>query len=356
MQIYIVGGAVRDTLLGHTPKDRDYVVVGSNVDDMLAAGYLQVGKDFPVFLHPETHDEYALARIERKSGHGYGGFTVNTESVTLEEDLSRRDITINSMAMTTEGVLVDPYGGARDLADKTIRHTTLAFCEDPLRILRVARFLARFGPQWRIAPETEVLIQKMVDAGETDFLTPERVWKELEKGLLEPHPVLMLQTLVRFGVVRRPPFAEYQQAQECYLDQLQKASDALEPVEVRFALAFSRVWTTEESKESRIPAASREVSSAVCRLEAALASASETQVTPEQLLNLLLMTDALRQKDRFDIIVRTFSYLHPAWANLLRTAQQKVLTVDPKKVLVPGLKGPEIQERIRAARLTALAA
>jgi tRNA nucleotidyltransferase (CCA-adding enzyme) len=354
--VYIVGGAVRDTLLGHNPQDRDYVVVGCNVEEMLAAGFRQVGADFPVFLHPETQDEYALARTERKSGHGYGGFTVNTEAVTLEEDLSRRDITINSMAMKTTGELVDPYGGAKDLADKTIRHTTMAFCEDPLRILRVARFLARFGPQWQVATETEALIQKMVNDGEADFLTPERVWKEIEKGLMEPHPVLMLQTFVRFGIVSRPPFVEYNQAQACYIDELAKAAGAKAPLEVRFALAFSRVWTTEEARESRIPALAREVSAAVCKISGLVANASETQASPDLLLNLLLTADALRQKDRFELILGAMDFLHPAWANLLRIAQQKVLAVNPEKVIVRGMKGPEIQERIRHARLAALAA
>ena len=359
--VYIVGGAVRDTLLGHDPKDRDYVVVGCNVEEMLAARFgqegarfRQVGADFPVFLHPETQDEYALARTERKSGHGYGGFTVNTEAVTLEEDLSRRDITINSMAMKTTGELVDPYGGAKDLANKTIRHTTMAFCEDPLRILRVARFLARFGPQWKIATETEVLIQQMVRDGEADFLTPERVWKEIEKGLMEPHPVLMLQTFVRFGVVCRPPFVEYNQAQACYFDELAKAAEAKAPLEVRFALAFSRVWTTEEARESRIPALAREVSAAVCKISGLVANAAETQASPDLLLNLLLTADALRQKDRFELILGAMDFLHPAWAKLLRIAQQKVLAVNPEQVIVKGMKGPEIQERIRQARLEAL--
>ena len=354
MDIYIVGGAVRDTLLGHVPKDRDYVVVGSSADEMLAGGFRQVGKDFPVFLHPETQDEYALARTERKSGHGYGGFTVNTEAVTLEEDLSRRDITINSMAMTPEGELVDPFGGAKDLADKTIRHTTLAFCEDPLRILRVARFLARFGPQWRIASETEELIHKMVTAGEADFLVPERVWIELEKGLMEPYPVLMLQTLVRFGLVRRPPFAEYNQANACYFEQLQAASAAGEALEVRFALAFSRLWTTEEAKESRIPALAREVSAIVCRLSEMVASAGDA--TPELLLKLLMAADALRQKERFKLVSQAFGFLSPQWATRLQSAQQKVLSVNTTDVVKPGLKGPEIQERIREARLSALTA
>lgn len=354
--VYIVGGAVRDTLLGHNPKDRDYVVVGCNVEEMLVAGFRQVGKDFPVFLHPETQDEYALARTERKSGHGYGGFIVNTEAVTLEDDLSRRDITINSMAMTTDGQLVDPYGGAKDLADKTIRHTTMAFCEDPLRILRVARFLARFGSQWRVATETEALIQKMVADGEADFLTPERVWKEIEKGLMEPYPVLMLQTFVRFGVVGRPPFVEYNQAQACYTDELMKAAEARAPLEVRFALAFSRVWTTEEARESRIPALAREVSAAVYKIAAQVATASEVEASPELLLNLLLTADALRQKDRFLLILGALDFLHPAWANLLRVAQQKVLAVNPEQVIVKGMKGPEIQECVRQARLAALAA
>lgn len=188
MKIYLVGGAVRDTLLGLASKDLDYCVVGAAPEDMLALGYTQVGADFPVFLHPETKDEYALARIERKNGQGYGGFDFNVSSdVTLEDDLSRRDLTINSMAMDDDGTIVDPFHGQKDLELKILRHTTDSFKEDPLRILRICRFAARY-PEFSIAPETIDFMSEMVAGGELHHLTKERVWAELAKTFTELHP------------------------------------------------------------------------------------------------------------------------------------------------------------------------
>src|SRR6187397_2800785 len=188
MQIYLVGGAVRDRLLNLPVTENDYVVVGATPEQMTAAGYKPVGKDFPVFLHPETHEEYALARTERKSGRGYKGFTVHAApDVTLEDDLRRRDLTINAMAKDLDsGGLIDPFHGKQDLAKKILRHVSKAFAEDPVRILRVARFAARFG--FRVADETMALMKKMVQSGEADYLVPERVWQEFARGLAEPHP------------------------------------------------------------------------------------------------------------------------------------------------------------------------
>jgi tRNA nucleotidyltransferase (CCA-adding enzyme) len=203
MKIYIVGGAVRDRLLGLPVVDRDYVVVGATPDEMVAQGYQPVGKDFPVFLHPQTHEEYALARTERKSGHGYKGFKVYAApEVTLEEDLHRRDLTINAMAEDAAGALVDPYGGQRDLAAKTFRHVSEAFAEDPVRILRVARFAARFT-EFVVAPETNALMRQMVDNGEVDALVSERVWQEIARGLMEAQPSRMLQVLRDCGALAR---------------------------------------------------------------------------------------------------------------------------------------------------------
>jgi len=201
MQIYLVGGAVRDGLLGQPVQDRDWVVVGATPQDMTAQGYQPVGRDFPVFLHPQTHEQYALARTERKSGHGYRGFTVYADpGVTLEQDLARRDLTINAIAQDTDGALIDPFGGARDLRDKVLRHVTGAFREDPVRILRVARFAARFAG-FTIAPETMALMRAMVAEGEAAHLVPERVWQELARGLMEAHPDRMLQTLRACGAL-----------------------------------------------------------------------------------------------------------------------------------------------------------
>ncbi|MCX7960925.1 MAG: multifunctional CCA tRNA nucleotidyl transferase/2'3'-cyclic phosphodiesterase/2'nucleotidase/phosphatase, partial [Burkholderiales bacterium] len=182
MKAYVVGGAVRDELLGLPVADRDWVVVGATPEQMTAAGFRPVGRDFPVFLHPVTGEEYALARTERKSGRGYRGFTVYcAPEVTLEEDLARRDLTINAMARDEDGRLIDPFGGARDIAAGVLRHVSEAFAEDPVRILRVARFAARYG--FRVADETMALMRRMVEAGEVDHLVPERVWQELARGL-----------------------------------------------------------------------------------------------------------------------------------------------------------------------------
>jgi tRNA nucleotidyltransferase (CCA-adding enzyme) len=203
MKTYIVGGAVRDRLLGLPVIDRDFVVVGATPDEMLALGFQPVGKDFPVFLHPQTHEEYALARTERKSGHGYKGFRVYAApEVTLEEDLLRRDLTINAMAEDETGALIDPYGGQRDLAAKTFRHVSAAFAEDPVRILRVARFAARFT-DFAVAPETLALMRQMVDNGEVDALVPERVWQEVARGLMDAQPSRMFQVLRDCGALAR---------------------------------------------------------------------------------------------------------------------------------------------------------
>jgi tRNA nucleotidyltransferase (CCA-adding enzyme) len=203
MKTYVVGGAVRDRLLGLPVSDQDYVVVGATPDQMLALGFQPVGKDFPVFLHPQTHAEYALARTERKSGHGYKGFKVYAApEVTLEEDLQRRDLTINAIAEDESGALVDPYGGQRDLAARVFRHVSEAFAEDPVRILRVARFAARFT-DFSVAPETLFLMRNMVDNGEVDALVPERVWQEIARGLMEAQPSRMFQVLRDCGALAR---------------------------------------------------------------------------------------------------------------------------------------------------------
>lgn len=189
MKIYLVGGAVRDLLMGLEPKDKDYVVVGATPEDMVNLGYTQVGCDFPVFLHPETKEEYALARTEVKNGNGYQGFNCHFgKDVTLEEDLARRDLTINAIAIDLETkTIIDPFKGKQDIKNKTLRATTEAFREDPVRVLRLARFLSRFGPSWSVAPETTQLVLDIYGSGELKYLTPERVWRELEKALSEPY-------------------------------------------------------------------------------------------------------------------------------------------------------------------------
>jgi tRNA nucleotidyltransferase (CCA-adding enzyme) len=203
METYMVGGAVRDALLGLPVNDHDWVVVGAMPQQLIAAGYLPVGKDFPVFLHPQTREEYALARTERKTARGYHGFVFHAEpDVTLEQDLARRDLTINAMAQDRAGHLIDPFGGRRDLEHRVLRHVTDAFREDPVRILRVARFAARFS-DFSVAPETLTLMREMVEAGEADALVAERVWQELSRGLMEHKPSRMFEVLRECGALAR---------------------------------------------------------------------------------------------------------------------------------------------------------
>jgi tRNA nucleotidyltransferase (CCA-adding enzyme) len=203
MQAFLVGGCVRDQLLGRPVTDRDWVVVGATPQELLDAGFIPVGRDFPVFLHPRTKEEHALARTERKTGRGYHGFAFHAEpSVTLEQDLSRRDLTINAMAQAEDGTLIDPWGGARDLKARVLRHVSEAFTEDPVRILRLARFAARFS-DFSVAPETLVLARRMVDAGEADALVAERVWQELARGLMEAQPSRLFEVLRECGALAR---------------------------------------------------------------------------------------------------------------------------------------------------------
>jgi tRNA nucleotidyltransferase (CCA-adding enzyme) len=203
MKTYVVGGAVRDELLGLPVKDRDWVVVGATPSMMLAQGFVQVGRDFPVFLHPQTHEEYALARTERKTAPGYTGFVVHAApEVSLEDDLLRRDLTINAIARDDDGALIDPHGGCADIAARVMRHVSPAFAEDPVRILRVARFAARFA-DFSVAPETLALMRDMVAAGEVDALVAERVWQELARGLMEARPSRMFAVLRECGALVR---------------------------------------------------------------------------------------------------------------------------------------------------------
>ncbi|MBX9810274.1 MAG: multifunctional CCA tRNA nucleotidyl transferase/2'3'-cyclic phosphodiesterase/2'nucleotidase/phosphatase, partial [Burkholderiales bacterium] len=239
MKIYSVGGAVRDELLGLPVADRDYVVVGATPEEMVRRGFRPVGKDFPVFLHPRTHEEYALARTERKVARGYHGFEFcSAPGVTLEQDLARRDLTINAIAKDEDGRIIDPFGGAADLKAGLLRHVSPAFAEDPVRILRVARFAARFG--FAIAPETLALMRQMVEAGEADALVAERVWQEVARGLMEKKPSRMFEVLRECGALARvmpeidAVLASGGQGEEA-LRVLDAAAEAGGPLEMRFA-------------------------------------------------------------------------------------------------------------------------
>jgi tRNA nucleotidyltransferase (CCA-adding enzyme) len=203
MEVYLVGGAVRDELLGYPVSERDWVVVGAHPQELLEQGYQQVGKDFPVFLHPQSKDEYALARTERKQGHGYTGFAVDCDpTVTLEEDLLRRDLTVNAIARATDGELIDPYGGQRDLEARVLRHVSNAFTEDPLRVLRTARFAARYSHLgFTVAPETMALMSDIVTSGELQHLPTERVWVEMDRALTERNPEVFVDVLRECGAL-----------------------------------------------------------------------------------------------------------------------------------------------------------
>ena len=287
MRVYVVGGAVRDELLGLPVQDRDYVVVGATPEEMVRAGFKPVGKDFPVFLHPQTHEEYALARTERKSGRGYKGFTVHAApDVTLEEDLRRRDLTINAMAKDEAGQLIDPFGGKRDLEKKILRHVSEAFAEDPVRILRVARFAARFG--FSLAPETLALMQRMVASGETDYLVPERVWQEFAKGLMEQQPERMFEVLEACGLRARllPEIPSWGKFEGTLAQRFARLAWPLKEPEVE-ALC-ERLRVPNEVRELALLASRNRVALRASRL-----------AMPQALLELLKRSDAFRRPERF---------------------------------------------------------
>jgi tRNA nucleotidyltransferase (CCA-adding enzyme) len=336
---------VRDELLGLPLQDRDYVVVGATPEEMARRGFKPVGRDFPVFLHPHTHEEYALARTERKSGRGYKGFAVHAApDVTLEDDLRRRDLTINAMARAEDGALIDPFGGARDLEAGILRHVSEAFAEDPVRILRVARFAARFG--FRVADETMQLMRRMVDAGETDYLVAERVWQEFAKGLGEKQPERMFEVLEESGL-RAKLLPEVESTPRSFAG----------PVPVRFALL---AWPLPEaavealSERLRAPSDARELALLASRNRERLL-ASPRAPAPE-LLELLKRTDALRRPERFAELLQTAALAAPqADLSRLQKALRAAAGVDAGAV-ARNTAPNEIAKRVDEARLRAIAA
>jgi tRNA nucleotidyltransferase (CCA-adding enzyme) len=299
MKTYLVGGAVRDELLGIDGGDRDYVVVGATPEEMVRAGFRPVGKDFPVFLHPHTNEEYALARTERKTARGYKGFQVHAApDVTLEQDLARRDLTINAMARDEAGQLVDPHGGAKDLAAGVLRHVSPAFAEDPVRILRVARFAARFG--FTVAPETMALMRDMVAAGEADALVPERVWQEIARGLAEGEPGKMFAVLAETGALERvlPEWRSLDAKRS--LDALACAAARRFPLAVRYAVLFAGAApevVEAAAARLRAPNDCRDLA----RLVGAHVAAIERTRTldADALVSLFEAADAFRRPERF---------------------------------------------------------
>jgi tRNA nucleotidyltransferase (CCA-adding enzyme) len=299
MKVYQVGGAVRDELLGLPVKDRDYVVVGATPEEMERLGFRPVGKDFPVFLHPATHEEYALARTERKTARGYKGFTVHAApDVTLEDDLARRDLTINAIARDEHGTLVDPFGGAADLKAGVLRHVGPAFVEDPVRVLRVARFAARFG--FRPAPETLQLMREMVANGEVDTLVPERVWQELAKGLMDAAPRRMFETLAECGALSRvlPEWSRLDGRRA--LAALDRAVAHGFALVVRYATVFAGgpVAAAEDAAARlRTPAECRDLAVLAARWSPSVRGARRLDAAG--LVELFERTDAYRRPDRF---------------------------------------------------------
>jgi tRNA nucleotidyltransferase (CCA-adding enzyme) len=403
MKTYMVGGAVRDALLGLPVNDHDWVAVGATPEEMVAAGYTPVGKDFPVFLHPQTKEEVALARTERKSAPGYRGFTVHADpGVTLEEDLMRRDLTINAMARDEEGTLIDPYHGQRDLQAKRLRHVSAAFAEDPVRILRLARFAARFS-DFTVADDTTALMQQMVAAGEVDALVPERVWQEFARGLMEHKPSRMFEVLRSCGALARllpevdrlwgipQPAAHHPEVDTGVhlMLVLDMAAHMNAPLTVRFAClghdlgkgttpvdvlprhiaheARSVKLVAAVCERLRVPTDCRELAVVVAREHGNVHRSGELDAAA--VMRLLERCDAWRRPQRFtemllacecDARGRTGFEDRPyPQRERLQRALDAALAVDTASVsaqaLAQGRKGPAIGDAIRHARQAAVA-
>lgn len=400
MQIFLVGGAVRDQLLNRPVTERDWVVVGASIDEMVAQGFQQVGKDFPVFLHPKSKEEYALARTERKSGKGYTGFAVNADSsITLEEDLSRRDLTINSIAQDDEGNLIDPFNGQADINNKLLRHVSPAFAEDPLRVLRVARFAARYAHLgFSVADETLVLMREMVNAGEVDYLTPERVWKETQRALTEKNPevyffvlrecgalkVLFSEIDALFGVPQTATYhPEIDTGVHCLMS-LQQAVKLSDDPLIRFATLIHDLGKATTPKDIlprhigheersvplieilcqriKCPNDYKELSLVVAAWHTHCHRALELKAS--SVLKLLLRLDAFRRPERFaqflicceaDARGRTgFEDRDYPQANFLHNAYQVCLDVKAKEFVERGISGIKINEAMHKKRIVLL--
>lgn len=401
MDIYLVGGAVRDNLLGRPVVDRDHVVVGAQPEDLLALGYKPVGKDFPVFLHPDTGEEYALARTERKSGHGYHGFVFQADAtVTLEQDLARRDLTINAIARDAHGALTDPYHGVRDIEARVLRHVSPAFVEDPVRVLRVARFAARFAPLgFSVAAATMALMQQMVHDGEVDHLVPERVWAETRKALAEPQPSAFLRVLRECGALAVlfpeidalygvPQRAEFHPEIDtgAHLELVLDAAATLAPGNdvVGFCALvhdLGKALTPVEelprhvghehrgvaplralAARLKVPTEHAALAEQVCREH--LNAHRAFELKPATVLKLLGALDALRRPARLDLFLVAceadkrgrLGHAQDAYpqAAYLRAARAAAAAVDAAAFMAQGLSGPAIGTAMEAARIDAL--
>jgi len=350
LQVYVVGGAVRDALLQQEAGDQDWVVVGASPAEMVRRGFIPVGADFPVFLHPETKEEYALARTERKSGRGYKGFTFYTGTdVTLEEDLKRRDLTVNAIARATTGEVFDPLNGIKDIRARILRHVGPAFEEDPVRILRLARLNARFV-DFSIAPETLELCRKMVAQGEVDALVPERVWQELSRGLMCQQPSRMIRVLVECGASARvlPGWVDSVVVD----DAIDRAAQNNLPLASRFALlCLDTRDTLALAKHLRAPTECSDVS----RLLPVMLKALEPAVLlPDHILAILEQCDALRKPERFTELLHTAQIVAQVsvanWQHWLNA----VCSIDAGAAARHAPSPQQIKAYVRAARLQAL--
>ncbi len=405
-QFYVVGGAVRDQLLGLPASDRDWVAVGTTPQALLDQGYKPVGKDFPVFIHPTTGEEVALARTERKSGPGYSGFTVHAAPhVTLEEDLARRDLTINAIAQAQDGRLIDPYGGQADITAQVFRHVSPAFVEDPVRLLRLARLAARF-PTFTVAPETQALLQHMVASGEVDALVPERVWQELQRGLMAVVPSRMLQVLRSCGALARllpevdrlwgvPQRADHHPEIDtgvhlCMV--LDRAAQLNAPLPVRWACLMhdlgkgstaaamlpkhhghegrSAQLALAVAQRLRVPTDCRELADVVAREHGNVHRSADLNASA--VLRLLERCDALRRPERFAAVLQAcqcdsqgrggWAETQPPYAPAQRLPPllQAALGVDTAAIAAQAaerdLSGPAIGGSVRTARVQAVAA
>jgi len=400
VKVYLVGGAVRDSLLDRPVHERDWVVVGATPEEMGARGFRPVGRDFPVFLHPETHEEYALARLERKVGPGYRVFVTElSPRVALEQDLLRRDLTINAMAQSEDGDLIDPYGGQDDVRRRVLRHVSPAFAEDPVRILRVARFLARYAPLgFRVAEETLAMMRSMVAAGEVDALVPERIWRELERSLGEPQPRAAIELLracgalrsimpeldALFGVPQRPEWHPEIDTGEHTLLTLQVAVMRGASTPIRFALLMHDLgkaltpkdqWPRHHGHEQlgvsaienlcsrlRVPSEFRELAILASRYHTHVHRGLELRAST--ILELLEQSDAFRRPERFADFLEVCEcdargrlglqdqpYPQRARIEAAWSAASAVVFGDRERA---GLEGPKIGERLRELRLSAI--
>lgn len=400
MQIYKVGGAVRDRLLGREVSEIDWVVVGASAEQMLEQGFRPVGADFPVFLHPQTGEEYALARTERKSGRGYGGFTFfASPDVTLEEDLIRRDLTVNAMAEDAQGRLIDPYGGQQDLAAKLLRHVSPAFAEDPLRVLRVARFAARYAPLgFSVAVETMVLMRELSESGELTTLTPERSWKEISRALMEPRPDVFIQVLrdcgalrvllpevdVLFGIPQPPAHHPEIDTGVHVLSVLRQCAEHQQPLTVRWACLLHDVgkgltpeaeWPRHIAHEHKGLKLIRAINQRCkapkdCQELALQVSEFHThghralELKPSTLLKLLQGFDVFRRPQRFEEFIAACEMdargrlgleqrPYPQ-ADYLRAAMHAARAVAVQPLLARGLQGIELGNALQEERLQAV--